>query len=93
MFYAQIPNPKQTLDLTSRKYTFTKKNQTCMLHLRSKSFLLAVMLYFDKYPLYGKKQRQYHQWKRFVKYDLLKSCDSELKIQQLKRLIQLYRKQ
>ena len=89
VIYEKIQNKKQTLDLTSMKYILTdKRKKTQQLQLTNISFLLVLLLYFDKYPLYGKKKRQYHQWKRCVKSNLLKSCDSELKIEKLKRLIQ-----
>ena len=54
--YEQIPNKKTPLDLISLKYILTnKKSQTSTLFLRKKSFLLVLLLYFDKHPLYGKK--------------------------------------
>lgn len=94
MFYEQILNNKQPLNLNSKKYILTQKTKKVdQLQLTTKPFIFVILLYFDQYPFYGKKKRQYYQWKRFVKKNLLKSCDSELKIQQFKHLIQLYRKQ
>ena len=56
LIYEKIPNKKQTLDLTSMKYILTdKRKQTQQLQLTNISFLLVLLLYFDKYPLYGKK--------------------------------------
>lgn len=93
MFNEQILIKKTELDLTSMKYICTqKKTKSQQLHLSSHSFLVVVICYFNKYPFYGVKKSQYHQWKRFVQFDLLKNCHSELKIEQLKCLIKIYRK-
>ena len=93
LFYEQILIKKAHLNMTSMKYILTDKRKSVQqLHLGSRPFLIVLICYFNKYPLYGIKKRQYHQWKRFVQFKLLPNCHSELKLKQLKRLITIYRK-
>lgn len=63
------------------------------LQCSSKSYVLVIIDYFNRYKLYGIKYKQFYKWKRFVYYRLLACCSSKQDILRLKNLIKIFRSQ